>query len=117
MAVAGMAAHPGWAGGWMIDEEGLPHQADDAFRNGSRIVKVAVEEGDATPVGMGGTVLASVASAGLLPPEFAGVKHFYFVEWDNAPRTSVGIMDQKIELESAWNGQERTINLRGDANA
>jgi hypothetical protein len=60
-----------------------------AWRNGTRIVKVAKDEGDANPVGVTGTVLGSLAH----PRE--GL--CYFIEWDGRPRMAVACIAWKIE--------------------
>lgn len=84
-------------------------QAAGAIANGERIVKTVAEPGDSgRPVGTLGTVLGSIEfppgsidaegeamlrTHGIAPRD---VKYAYFVEWDNAPRQAVGVMDFKI---------------------
>lgn len=90
-----LGPEPGWRG-WFTREQAL-----GAWRNGTRIVKVAVEEGDAHPVGSLGTVLGSMAA----PPEMIAQlttefgrrsRVLYFVEWDDLPRHAVGVVSAKI---------------------
>ena len=76
-------AYPGYTG--MHTQE----QAPGAYLNGTRIVKVCSEEGDATPDGMGGKVLGSLYDEKL--------GHLYFVEWDNRPKVAVGTIALKID--------------------
>lgn len=88
---------PGWAGAFTRDH------APGAYPSGTRIVKVREEDGDSTPIGTGGTVLGSLDGTLVeyLNPEGGRVWHFYFVEWDNRPRTAVGVMDWKVEAATA----------------
>lgn len=66
------------------------NQVDGAIENGTRIKKVRSEEGDATPIGSLGTVLASLKDEEVSP------RTFYFVEWDHTPGVPVGLLDWKI---------------------
>jgi hypothetical protein len=75
------------------------------FRNGARIVKVACEEGDANPVGILGTVLASHEH-----PAF-GVS--YFVEWDTYHSLSsadfiTNIAESSFGIHSGARGKTRS---------
>lgn len=100
---------PGYTGQLLVNDDGTPTTVPDAFPNGSRVVKVAEEPGDGTPIGTEGTVLSALDGRGIVPPEFDAVDFFYFVEWDDRPKTCVGVMDRKIELQSAWDGQQRPL--------
>lgn len=75
-------------------------EAEGAYPNGIRILKVASEEGDGTPIGTGGFILSSLNARGIefedAPRE---VSYFYFVKWDDFPHP-VGIQDWKIGKES-----------------
>lgn len=78
---------PGWEGYF------TRHQADGAIPNGTRIIKVHDEPGDAHPRGALGTVLGSMVS----PPEVAHLSEFaYFVEWDDMPYHAVAVVSAKI---------------------
>jgi hypothetical protein len=78
----------------------LPGEADGAYPNGSRIVKVRCEEGDSTALGAGGKVLSSHYVGHVPPPEgIPHVTYFYFVIWDDRPDVPIGIMDWKIGKE------------------
>lgn len=68
----------------------LPGEAEGAYPNGSRIVKVRKEAGDLTRVGTGGEVISSHKVDGE-----EGVTYFYFVKWDNFEHP-VGVVDYKI---------------------
>lgn len=72
---------PGWTGAF------TRHQVLGGWRNGTRIVKVNTEPGDANPDGALGTVLGSLAHQGQVA---------YFIEWDNAPRVAVGCVGFKL---------------------
>lgn len=76
-------------------------EAEGAYPNGTRIVKIESEESDSTPVGSGGEVIASHYVGDIPPP--AGVErpvtYFYFVTWDWLPAVPVGISDWKIGKE------------------
>lgn len=65
------------------------HQYDGAITNGTRVVKIQSEAGDAHPVGSLATVLGSVGHPGI------GIG--YFVEWDDQPRMAVFVAGVKIE--------------------
>lgn len=83
----------GWRGGF------TRNQAEGAYPNGSRIVKAREEDGDATPLGTGGTVLGSLDGSVLdqRNPDGDVIRFAYFIEWDTAPRVAVGVIDWKIE--------------------
>lgn len=85
---------PGWVGGF------TRHQAAEAYPNGSRIVKLPGEAGDATAVGTYGTVLGSLPGdlVVVYNPNGLRLAYFYFVEWDDKPRCAVGVADWKIGL-------------------
>lgn len=87
---------PGWLGAFTRE------QATGAYRNGSRIVKAREEDGDATPLGTGGTVLGSVDGRvlGMTNPDGSLIAYAYFVEWDNRPRMAVGTTDWKLAPEA-----------------
>ena len=70
-------------------------QADGAWPNGTRVVKVLTEEGDSHQTGDMGTVIGSIEA----PPDVARLYdagYFYFIEWDDHPRIAVGIISLKI---------------------
>jgi hypothetical protein len=77
----------------------LPGEAEGAYPIGTRIVKVRLEEGDGTPLGTGGEVIAS-HYAGHIPPTdgVTPATYFYFVMWDDFP-APVGVLDWKIGKE------------------
>ena len=74
-------------------------QADGAIPNGSRIVKCNSEKGDRRPDGTTGTVLGSfdgsLIDKALM--EKYNARLMYFIEWDDAPRMAVGVIDWKLE--------------------
>jgi hypothetical protein len=73
------------------------NESAGAIPNGERIVKSWAEEGDATPIGMQGTVLGSIGPPdlpGFEPPD--GCFYLYFVEWDDKPGIPVGVTDRKV---------------------
>jgi hypothetical protein len=74
--------YPGWFG--IFTRE----QAPGALPNGTRIVKVQTEKGDAHPIGARATVLGSMAAP--------NVGLGYFVEWDAKPRCAVFVVDWKV---------------------
>ena len=77
----------------------LPGEALGAYQNGTRIVKVRMEEGDRTVLGTGGKVISSHYVGDVPVPEVPEhVEYFYFVVWDDFPHP-VGIMDYKIGME------------------
>jgi hypothetical protein len=78
------------------------HQAEGAIPNGTRIVKARGESGDATPLGVGGVVLGSLAGGhlGERAPDGTLVEYGYFVEFDNRPGFAVGVIDWKIARAS-----------------
>ncbi|HEY4355982.1 MAG TPA: hypothetical protein VGN16_09565 [Acidobacteriaceae bacterium] len=82
-ALADMATpKEGWLGSFTT------MQALGAWRNGTRIVKIESENGDANRVGMLGKVLGSIheKEKGLA----------YFVEWDSTPKVAVLVVAWKI---------------------
>ncbi len=66
-------------------------RAPGAYPNGSRVEKVATEEGDTHPIGALATVLGSVCD---LAQPHLGIG--YFVEWDAHPRRAVLVVANKI---------------------
>lgn len=82
----------GWRGGF------TRHHTDGAYPNGTRIVKIRQEPNDGTPLGTGGTILGSLDGnlVNEYNPDGGRIRYIYFVEWDNRPRTAVGVMDWKL---------------------
>jgi len=78
-----MRFYPGWRGVHTRAE------APGAMRNGTRVRKIAKEDGDSHPIGSLATVLGSLH----LPERGYG----YFVEWDASPRTAVLVVEAQIE--------------------
>lgn len=78
---------PGWRGAF------TRHEQPGAIPNGTRVVKVHAEAGDANPTGTRGTVLGSLAH-----PEVLAGEVLYFVEWDTQPRTAVAVAGFKLAL-------------------
>jgi hypothetical protein len=74
--------HPGYLGLF------TRHQMADAIPNGTRVVKVRTDAGDAHPLGSLATVLGSMGH-----PK---VGNGYFVEWDARPRWAVFVAGDKI---------------------
>jgi hypothetical protein len=66
---------PGWRGMFTTNEY------PGAYPNGTRVIKVKTEPGDAHPVGARATVLGSMGQATM---DEIG----YFVEWDAQPRVA-----------------------------
>ena len=87
---------PGWVGVF------TRHQAEGAIPNGTPVVKVESEPGDATPSGTKGVVLGSTPTIreveadararGIRPPD----AFVYSVEWSTRPRHAMNVMDWKI---------------------
>lgn len=73
---------PGWVGNFTT------HNAPGAIQAGGRIIKVAEEPGDTTPLRTGGNVLGS-----MLHPQ-RGI--LYFIEWDDKPRYAVAVIAWKV---------------------
>lgn len=73
----------GWLGMFTRD------QVEGALANGTRIVKVKMDPGDARNVGATGTVLGSIR----VPDMPIG----YFIEWDQQSRHAVFCVEWKIE--------------------
>lgn len=69
-------------------------QAEGAYANGSRVVKVESEPGDATPDGTGGKVLGSYSN----PDLFHGLIA-YSIMWDNRPGYAVNTTALKVAPE------------------
>lgn len=86
----GIQQHPGYRGVFTTN------QANGAIPNGTRIVKVAREPGDITPLDTKGLVHGSIYS------EKAG--YAYFVEWDHLPRTVILVVGKKIERDDVDGG-------------
>ena len=82
-------AEPGWAGAFTRD------QYPGAIPNGSRVVKIAMDETDANPLGTMGTVLGSIGHPALT--EGPG----YFVEWETMKRVAVFVAPWKIKEVTA----------------
>lgn len=74
------------------------HQALGCFRNGTRIVKVMTDPGDANPIGARGTVLGSISDQEL------GAA--YFIEWDGTPKVAVAVEARKIAAASLYNPRD-----------
>lgn len=83
MKTMSIGHEPGWSGVLSRDE-----QPEAKFKNGTRVRKMLHEAGDRTPLDTSGTILGS-----LYAPE-VGVG--YFVEWDDKPRTSVFVVEEKL---------------------
>lgn len=79
------------------DWEGMftRYHATGAYENGARIEKCEREEGDATPIGVGGVVLGSVPHSTVINGR--AIRYAYFVEWDDKPRKAVAVTDFKIK--------------------
>jgi hypothetical protein len=75
-------------------------EAPGAMPNGSRVIKVAGDPGDAHDVGKLGRVIGSMdaLAAGYLNAGPAGqrARFFYFVYWDKMPGVPVGVIEWKI---------------------
>jgi len=67
-------------------------QAKGAMPNGTRIVKVKTEKGDANPVGTKGVIVGSLGH-----PSLADIG--YFVKWDSAPDIPMVVLSWKIARE------------------
>jgi hypothetical protein len=76
---------PGWLGTFTRE------QYPGAIPNGSRVVKIAMDEKDANPLGTLATVLGSMGHPSMEEPG-------YFVEWDTMPRVAVFVAPWKIKL-------------------
>lgn len=87
----GLKNEPGWTGSFSRAE------AEGALRNGTRVRKLIMEEGDTHPVCAPGTVLGSLAvPAELSRGQRHQVRFFYYVEWDMSPKEACAVMDYKI---------------------
>lgn len=75
--------YPGWVGVHTRDE------ALGALPNGTRVRKTKNEPGDAHPIGSFARILGSIHV-----PEYG---YGYFVEWEDAPRVAVMVVQAKIE--------------------
>jgi hypothetical protein len=76
---------PGWVGRF------TRARIKGALPNGTRVVKVAADPGDAHVPGALATILGSFG----LPDQFG-----YFVEWDDAPKHAVFVMANKLKAAS-----------------
>lgn len=70
------------------------NQAEGAIPNGSRVVKVVDERGDAHPKGSKATVLGSWKR----PDSFGQPLVGYFVIWDAHPNTAIFVAGYKIQM-------------------
>lgn len=77
---------PGWVGAF------TRAQVPGAIENGTKIVKVKTEAGDANKLGTKGTVLGSFMHA-----DGQSAQLFYFVEWATARHVACGVIGWKIE--------------------
>lgn len=77
----------------------LEGEAEGAYANGTRIIKVEAEEGDGTSVGTAGYVLASFDVSEAEVEADRKVTFFYFVKFDDFPHP-IGISDWKIGREA-----------------
>jgi hypothetical protein len=75
-------------------------EASGAWPNGSRVVKVAFEEGDTHAIGDLATVIGSLGPLADGGPLFGGNRYGYFVVWDDRPDLPVFVGEKKIALES-----------------
>lgn len=81
---------PGWTG--MFTRQ----QAEGALSNGTRVAKINSENGDGHQDGAEGTILGSIGPADAdIQAEF-GAEFAYFVEWDDQPKTAVGITSNRV---------------------
>lgn len=80
---------PGWIGHFTRE------QAPGAIPNGTPIIKVEAEDGDANPVGTRGKVLGSIRD-----PRVMDNALLYFLEWDSMPRTAVACIGWKIAADA-----------------
>lgn len=78
----------------------LPGEAEGAYPNGTRIVKVKKEAGDLTPIGGKGVVMASHDASMISIPGLPKADYFYFVKWDDFEHP-VGVCDWKIGEDRA----------------
>jgi hypothetical protein len=74
--------HPGYTGAFTTDE------ANGAMKNGTRVMKFTSEAGDLTPTGTHGSIRGSLY--------YQDTGYFYFIEWDNKPKTVVGCTGFKL---------------------
>jgi len=74
-------------------------QAPGAWPNGSRVIKLIFEEGDAHQVGDLATVIGSLG-----PFAYQGSRYGYFVIWDDTPDVPVFSVDKKLGLASRGGG-------------
>lgn len=85
-------SEPGYIGAFTREH------AEGALPNGARVVKRNSEEKDPRPNGSLGTVLGSIDGSlidtGLMLRFKA--RYMYFIEWDDAPRVAVGVIDWKV---------------------
>jgi len=81
-AELGIKNYPGYTGAF------TRRQASGAIDNGTTVVKVSEDKGDAHPLGSEGAVLGSIAAGGL------GI--LYFIEWDATPGVAVAVAEVKV---------------------
>ena len=97
-----------------MEDEGLPYdmrresgwtgvftrkQADGAYPNGTRVMKVFVEPGDSHGLGARATVLGSIKAPEPITINGFTQQYGYFVEWDSNPRVAVFVTEVKIRKE------------------
>lgn len=83
MADLGLHAEEGWTGVFTRS------QAEGAWPNGTRVMKLLIEAGDMHSEGDTGTVLGSLT-------EVKGFGYGYFVEWDDMPRKAILTCDKRL---------------------
>ena len=71
------------------------NEAQGAITNGTRVVKVNSEPGDAHQNGALGTVLGSIGPHEV--PGFPGIRYAYFIHWDGLD-IAVGTIDLKVKV-------------------
>ena len=88
----GVREWPGYEGGF------TRNTVLGAWPNGTKVVKVRGERGDATPNGAVGRILGSLPGPihrrGQRVPGFTCL---YFIEWDTDPKKAVGVASWKLE--------------------
>jgi hypothetical protein len=75
-------------------------EAEGAYPNGTRVIKIDAEESDSTRIGTKGTVISSVDASDVEIEGVRRITYFYFVMWDDFP-APVGLADWKIGKEDA----------------
>lgn len=72
--------------------KGIAHYTTDeapgAYPNGTQIVKVKTEKGDANPIGTRGKVIGSMTDGKVLG---------YFIEWETSPGVPIFVASFKID--------------------